>query len=391
MKKNVWLFGLAVAALSSCTQSEVLDVQENRQIRFESFVEKNSRVANDLYDTKGDNLLAYWVFGYYTKEFTSTPDFSGSNKKEVFDNMYMSRQSTQVPWVYEKTDNWVTNALYRFAAYSNGGTKVVNAAYDPATDELSFEDYTTYDKTDIDADANDAITNPLDLVASIPGDRNSSNQTEINFTLRHLLSKITIHFINKSNKADVEFNNIILTNIAKTGDCYCYFPGTLFRNGLTLPDGTTTRAGSFPKNVVWTELGTPGEFSYGDIEVRKGTSATSSDDLTFYVIPQSNQTSELTFDIRETITTDGDKKEYNTISDLSYSLTTNTHYTTTPEDVITNYWVPGFHYRYIVTIGSDFNDIQFAVTVNQWNKDRDGDGDPNGDGDVIDLTSTPTP
>ena len=46
MKKNVWLLGVAVAALTSCTQSEVLDIPESRTISFETFLGKSSRAAD---------------------------------------------------------------------------------------------------------------------------------------------------------------------------------------------------------------------------------------------------------------------------------------------------------------------------------------------------------
>ena len=45
MKKNVWLLGVAAAALTSCTQSEVLDVPESKLIGFETHVEKQTRAT----------------------------------------------------------------------------------------------------------------------------------------------------------------------------------------------------------------------------------------------------------------------------------------------------------------------------------------------------------
>ena len=380
MKKKVWLLGVAVAALSSCTQSEVLDVPESRQIRFETFVEKNSRALDDVNDTKLDNLLNYWVFGSYTREGDFTDNVN------VFEGTSVYRTSTTTPWNYV-SDSWAIDVTYRFAAYSNGNQVVANTAYDAAKDELLIPGYVTYDQADIDDYDADDIIRPLDLVASIPGDRivtsDVSTQGEVRFQLRHLLSKVTIHFVNKSNKADVKFEDIKLHNIYKNGECRCYFPGTTFPTGIEGYNGAT-EAGSFPKNVVWTTSGDAGDFVYGDIEVPMGTGVTTSDDLTFYLVPQSNASATLTFDLTETI--DGDN--YNDKPGMIFNLATDTYFSTSVADKIVSHWAPGYHYRYVITLGSEYNDIQFAVDVNQWNKDRNGDTTP---GDASDDVTPVAP
>ena len=43
MKTNLFLLGMAVAAFSSCTNEEVTDVAQNRAIKFNQFVENNTR------------------------------------------------------------------------------------------------------------------------------------------------------------------------------------------------------------------------------------------------------------------------------------------------------------------------------------------------------------
>ena len=77
MKKNVWLLGAAVAALTSCTQSEVLDVPEGKKIQFESFVEKPTRAVSDLLPSTFEKA---WIFGYCVPNNNSTAsaDFSAS-------------------------------------------------------------------------------------------------------------------------------------------------------------------------------------------------------------------------------------------------------------------------------------------------------------------------
>ena len=48
MKTKLWMLGVAVAALTSCTQSEVIDVPENKVIGFEPFVEKHTRAVQNI-------------------------------------------------------------------------------------------------------------------------------------------------------------------------------------------------------------------------------------------------------------------------------------------------------------------------------------------------------
>ena len=49
MKKSLFVFGMAISALTGCTQSEVLDVADSRAIGFDAFVGKPTRtdVTND--------------------------------------------------------------------------------------------------------------------------------------------------------------------------------------------------------------------------------------------------------------------------------------------------------------------------------------------------------
>ena len=69
MKKTLWMLGVAVAALTSCTQSEVLDVPESKMIGFEPFVGKSTRAAQMIQQAQRsgenapDNLYQFWVFG----------------------------------------------------------------------------------------------------------------------------------------------------------------------------------------------------------------------------------------------------------------------------------------------------------------------------------------
>lgn len=393
MKKNVWLLGVAVAALSSCSQSEVLDVPESKQIRFEEFVERNSRatIADDAYDLKTSKITNYWVYGAYTTDVTTSGDGTAESPyvyegdfdttSPVFEGMKMSRTNAEADWTYGATDRWVTNAMYRFAAYSNGNEELANVSYNATDDELTISNYSVIDINEV-SNSN----KPLDLVASIAGDRHSSTGDQpIQFQFRHLLSKVTFHLTNASNSADVLFTNIQVNNIAKVGDCVCVYPSTAQQ--------------VFPKNITWTRDAAPAggypPFNYGNITVPFNATATTSDEITFYIIPQSNADATVTLTVTEKIkagTGDIDEDEdgykdgaYN-VENLTFSLATNTHYSSSPTDFVANKWEPGYHYRYLITKGTEFKDIQFQAIVTDWNRDRDGNGNVENNDNV-----TPSP
>ncbi len=48
MKTNLFLLGMAVAAFSSCTNEEVTDVAQNRAIKFNQFVNNNTRTVVEV-------------------------------------------------------------------------------------------------------------------------------------------------------------------------------------------------------------------------------------------------------------------------------------------------------------------------------------------------------
>ena len=79
MKKTLWMLGVAVAALTSCTQSEVLDVPESKMIAFDSFVGKPTRAIDDVGDAKNFDVFYVYADKGVTSEGLFTADTDGSN------------------------------------------------------------------------------------------------------------------------------------------------------------------------------------------------------------------------------------------------------------------------------------------------------------------------
>lgn len=174
MKKSFFVLGVAVAALASCTQSEVLDIAESNVIKFDNaFVGKPTRAvtAPELNNTKINDI---YVFA----------DKSGL----VFDsnNWHVYRVAGQ-EWGYDgKLVPW-GNGSYTFIAYA--GEKLSTDGTDNKV-EYNSSVVNSLKFTNITIDNN----SQYDLLYSKAIERNitgsSDDKSEIQFTFNHLLSMV---------------------------------------------------------------------------------------------------------------------------------------------------------------------------------------------------------
>lgn len=112
MKKSLLFCGVAALAFASCTQSEVLNVNENRAIGFDAFSGKATRTVSDIIGTGGGTFTQFNIYGSYTK--------SAGNAVNILTNENVTYSSG---WSYTNTQYW-TDATYNFVAYSNGNAKI---------------------------------------------------------------------------------------------------------------------------------------------------------------------------------------------------------------------------------------------------------------------------
>ena len=63
MKTNLFLLGMAAAALVGCTKNEVTDISNSKAIGFETFVNNSTKTVENDEGKTNTNLSAFYVYG----------------------------------------------------------------------------------------------------------------------------------------------------------------------------------------------------------------------------------------------------------------------------------------------------------------------------------------
>lgn len=332
MKKSLFMMGVAVAALSSCTQSEVLNVADNNVIKFENaYVGKATRAATVL---DNSNFGSFYVYGYNSSA-TGEPNDS----KDILTNVNVFKGSGTA-WGYDNLVEYKAGT-YTFAAYSDGGTTKgtgqlatgvdFDASTTPAT--LKIDNYTTTDNKD--------------LIVSFSHDNINSANAPVTFTFKHALAQVK--FTIQSALGDE--NKIAIINFSVTG----------FADNANLT--YTMRENHRVDAISWGSTSATKTIDALDNNV-----ATTSNSAygTYVVIPQTVATLTMTFDA--------------TLYKADGTTVTNQRMTAT---VSGQEFTEGFRYNFIATIdGPDMGQISFDdILVEEWEEYGNGEGieiDPNG-------------
>lgn len=325
MKKSLFMMGVAVAALSSCTQSEVLNLADNNVIKFENaYVGKATRAATVL---DNSNFGSFYVYGYDGAQniFENVNVFKGDGSAWGYDNLVEYKAGT-----------------YTFAAYSDGGTTkgtgqlasvTFNKTATPVT--LKIDGYTTTDNKD--------------LIVSFSHDNINSANAPVTFTFRHALAQVK--FTIQSALGDA--NKIAISNFSVTG----------FGDNANL---TYTMGENHEVDAIsWGSTSATKTIDALDNNV-----ATTSNSAygTYVVIPQTVTTLTMTFDAT-LYKADGNKVEKSGMT----------------ATVSSQEFKAGYRYNFIATIdGPDMGQISFdKIVVDEW-KEYGSDGTGNGEGIEID-------
>ncbi len=219
MKKNLFYFAAGVLALTACTSEDVVDdaARSRNVIGFENVVNKLSR-ADDITNSQFNQ---FYVYGYYNKE--------GVNFSPVFENVLVSRLSTNDGWTYfdeitkEDYRYWIPGAKYHFFAYSCGdGAKldgITCTSLNDGTSTFSLANYVC-DATH-QSDLIFAFNSGSDNLG-IEGKESANQDVALNFV--HVLSKVNATFSSGFPKGYVvKISDVTIRNIADEG-AFLYQP-----------------------------------------------------------------------------------------------------------------------------------------------------------------------
>lgn len=322
--------GVAVAALSSCTQSEVLNVADNNVIKFENaYVGKATRAATVL---DNDNFGSFYVYGY-------------DGADDIFENVNVFK-GDGTAWGYDDLVEYKNDKTYTFAAYSDGGTTkgtgqlATGVTFTPAT-TLGITGYTTTDNKD--------------LIVSFSHNNIDDANTPVAFTFKHALAQVK--FTIQSALGDE--NKIAISNFSVTG----------FADNANL---TYTMGENHEVDAIsWSSTSATKTIDALDNNV-----ATTSNSAygTYVVIPQTVATLKMTFDAT-LYKADGTKVEKKGMT----------------ATVSSQEFIEGYRYNFIATIdGPDMGQISFAKPiVEEWTDyDANNDGTPD---DIVVDPNVPQP
>lgn len=171
MKRSLFMLGVAVAALSSCSNNEVLDIAESNAIKFSNtFVGKPTRSVTAP-ELTTDNLKEMYVFA--SNEDGNVFDV---NPKLVY------RIGETNEWGYDNLVAWKAHKNYNFVAYA-GKNLEGNVEANTGNKSLKFSDIVVDGSEDNQFDLLYSNTKSITTTAV-------DGNPKIDFTFEHLLSMV---------------------------------------------------------------------------------------------------------------------------------------------------------------------------------------------------------
>lgn len=201
MKKNLLLLGLAVAAMTSCTNEEVLsELQESQKaISFDSFVNKSTRATETT-----NAITKFYAYAYYDDgDLASEIVFNGDAVT------YDKNHTTSTKWSYGTEKYWTRNE-YQFAGYANGNNADAVANVTFASGTLTIPSYT------VDPDKNDLVA---DVKEAIDNTEGNATPSTVDFDFKHLLTKVKFKIQNRSQMYNMRITDLVVNGALQTGTC----------------------------------------------------------------------------------------------------------------------------------------------------------------------------
>ena len=307
MKRFLFLSIAATAMLASCTNDEMVEVNPQNAIGFETFVDKSTRAT----DVTKDNLTAFEVYGWRTK---------GTTTEQIFDAQAVTANNGTC--TYSPLQYWVGGYNYTFEAVApKSGTSGVTFNDDNGASTITF--------------ASDAET---DLIYATATPTTPANLTEapdaVELTFNHLLSRVKFTFTNgaeANSAATITVSDVKITGVGTKG---VYTPST-----ETWAAATATGAVTFASTNITNIVG-------GNSEVTEHK----------YLIPYDVQNYKLSFKVTMT------QKQNNNSTGVSDVF----EYTDIPLFSSTYTLLKGCSYNFKTTFNPGYP-ITFEAEVTPWN------------------------
>ena len=368
MKKSFFLLGVAVAAMTSCSNDKLLDQAEpiQRAIGFDSFVNKGTKAVTETdspYITNEGALAGlqkFNVFGYY------------GNEVVVFNNIPViaSIDAQAIKWDYTNANptnlkNQTKNNYY-FAAYANKNSsdKLTNVSFSDNT--LTFTDYTVNDAQDLIADVVNKDNSSYDVYADPVAFDFQHLLTMIQFTIKNTSNqyKMRIVSIDMTTNGAEASNNDLSSNGFSSSDADIL--GGLAIKGLSNKGTCTVEVDDVDDVISWEPSATNATYrNFTSFEATNDASSTTNSEAifakltadskaneknteTYFVMPQ--DPSNVKFAIKAEFLDENDQV-------VTEKIVTGTLKAEITEDT----WKPGYFYNYIISLPTSALPIEFDV------------------------------
>ena len=198
MKKFLFLGIAATAMFASCTNDEMVEMNPQSAIGFETFVDKSTRAVTDVTTT---NLTAFEVYGWRTKD---------SNTEQIFDAQAVTANAGVC--TYSPLQYWVGSYKYDFEAVApKSGDKGVTVDDSHGASTITFVSDSETDL--IYASANKDLSTTTNL---------ETNPGEVELVFDHLLSRVKFSFVNgfpANSDVKLTVTNVKINNAGTTAIC----------------------------------------------------------------------------------------------------------------------------------------------------------------------------
>ena len=198
MRKHLFYLAAAIVAMSSCTESEVVEVSQSKAIGFNGFVGNTTRAEQE--GLTQENLDEFYAFGSYK--------MNGGDEVVVFDGK--TTGSSQIKkngntWQYAPVNYWLEGAVYKFAAYAPKLTEIPTFDYDKNSMSINFV-------ADGKKDLLIAATTQNGYTAL------KENNVGVNLNFKHALSKVRFTIIDGwRNELKMVISDVSLNGVKNTG------------------------------------------------------------------------------------------------------------------------------------------------------------------------------